>query len=100
MVKANSSLEYPAIYGTSNDLNKSYLSFKVFPNPTSGVLTVEMEEIPQKVILCNLIGVKVKEIYPGDTRFVLDMSSEYKGIYFLKFYMVNGLQVQKRITLK
>lgn len=100
MIRANSSLEYPMMYRTSNELSESHLSFKVFPNPTSGVLTVEMEEIPQRVILCNLIGVKVKEIYPNDTRFVLDMSSEYKGIYFLKFYMIDGLQIQKRITLK
>jgi hypothetical protein len=77
----------------------------LYPNPTTGKLTVEIEARDHKGInleIMNMLGQVIwkKDLqYNGQPRFVevIDMSQQAKGTYFMR---VNGLSVHTKILLE
>lgn len=75
---------------------------KVYPNPTQGILNVEIYSISEtqgKLLLYNMLG---QVILSQDINFLegkaiqqLDISNLVKGIYSLSFISENGQNVQK-----
>jgi hypothetical protein len=87
-----------------NIREKDLLKMNLFPNPTSGVISISMEEgidIPGiKVYLYNSLGQKL--LIPNaciDKQLRIDMSEFPKGIYLIKI-MREGISVQIEKVIK
>lgn len=59
-------------------------AFRIYPNPSSGVFTVQFDEIPKNnVQILDINGRLVKVLSINSTINQIDLSSYTKGIYFL-----------------
>lgn len=70
--------------------------FKMFPNPTSGIINIEMSNNQSiaKVVINNLLG---QTIMRYESASILDISSLTKGIYFITVETDNGKETQRII---
>jgi hypothetical protein len=67
----------------TNELSKEAVN--VFPNPTTGLITVQHEGISiAKILIFNAIGQIVKTVEPTANETQLDLSEWAKGVYFVK----------------
>jgi len=89
--------------GTQN-LNASHQNFNVYPNPTTGKLTLEnnitRETMIQQIAIYNAQGKKVYKkpiIEPTSTRFNISLEAFSSGFYYLKIYHDKGINVKKII---
>jgi len=76
---------YYTVYGLS--VNEEEGSFKMYPNPTSGIVNVELQNpITDQPMLYNALGrvVQVKWNHISDLQLLADLRGLPKGIYFLK----------------
>lgn len=91
--------KYSAQYLTNVNLglnaNNVLAEGKVFPNPTNGQITVELENF-KEAQLTNLLGETVKQM---DTP-TSDLSELPAGIYFLEPQNLNGLIYSEKVVLK
>ena len=70
---------------------KAMESFKVYPNPATSKLNVELSAINAKVEIYNSVGVKMDEAVVLGNRHIFDVSRYTKGLYFVK---ANGAVVK------
>ena len=78
----------------------SDLSFKVFPNPSSGSISVEASESIAAVCLYNAGGkCLLFQICQSTKRLNLDLNTIPRGTYFLKVQMVNGSEENEKVVL-
>jgi hypothetical protein len=97
--------EFPVLCCLSVESLFAESGISLYPNPTTGKLTVEIEARDHKDInleIVNLLGQVVwkKDLQNnGELRFVevIDMSQQAKGTYFMR---VNGLPVHTKILLE
>jgi hypothetical protein len=97
--------DIPKLCCVSIDELSDNSGISLYPNPTTGKLTVEIEARDNKDIyleIVNLMGQLIwkKELQNnGQPRFVevIDMSQQSKGTYFMR---VNGLPVHTKILLE
>ena len=89
----------PGINEIDNDL------VKVYPNPTENKLNIDFSELPENTEL-NMYDMHGRLIYketiPQSDKAihkVIDLSSEPKGIYFIKLVNTNVMMI-KKIVLK
>ena len=78
--------------------------FKVYPNPTRGIVTIEFNQNSgkkTKVLVLNLIGAEVfqKELINVDNC-QIDLSNQVSGIYLLKVIIDNQQYIEKLIIRK
>jgi hypothetical protein len=78
--------------------------FKVYPNPTSGIITLEFTQNQDKkteVSVSNMIGAEVfrKEI-TDETKFQIDLSKQVSGMYLLKVICGNQQTISKIVMRK
>jgi hypothetical protein len=74
------------------------LEIKAFPNPTTGMFTLENENSPiESVILTDFLGKVVFEKTTNDKKVEIDLSSFPNGIYFAKVKFGETLKVAKII---
>lgn len=66
----------------TNTIAKS--SIKVYPNPVSNTLYVDLKAINSKVAVYNAIGQKLMEKTSTGNKVTFDVSSLRKGMYFIK----------------
>lgn len=94
----NPDQNYVAIDLTSTNENQA-LDFKLYPNPTSGQITIELEEM-QKVMVYNALGqVLLGKEANGDT-LQLDLSGFEGGLYWVKIMSQNGMAVKPLVISK
>tara|TARA_B100000767_G_C19772109_1_gene540619 strand:- start:1565 stop:2911 length:1347 start_codon:yes stop_codon:yes gene_type:complete len=81
-------------------INDSQLKFiNVYPNPTTGKLTITSADIINKISITNIIGENI--LIPGNlTSKTIDISSLENGIYFLNIDYDKGIFIQKIILTK
>ena len=86
------------VYYSPTGINESEASIKVYPNPTSGKITIEAVGMTE-VSVYNTLGqcVLQKEVSGELTTVNLQQVSE--GLYLLRVKTVEGF-ISKRITLK
>ncbi len=77
-----------------NSLTNNKKLFKLFPNPTTGKITVQADGI-EKIEVLNLQG---KTVYTGN-EMEIDLSYYSKGIYFIKVTTEKAVVVEK-VVLK
>lgn len=83
-----------------------YLIQKIYPNPASDIVNVEIKAVnPEniRISLYNIMGVEVKKwdmfnIMPGGQVVNLDLSEFKSGVYVLKF--TNGSRVISNVIRK
>nr|NQU92208.1 PKD domain-containing protein [Bacteroidota bacterium] len=57
----------------------------IFPNPTTGIITVAGIEHSDRVFLMSVDGQEIKYVEnPGDSNIILDLGKHQKGIYMIK----------------
>lgn len=70
----------------------------VYPNPTSGIVKIEAENI-QSISVFNVLGEKMFETTASGDTFEYDFSNNASGVYFVKVETVKGVET-KRVTVK
>ena len=91
-------LETP-ITGTSNLVDKT--SLKIYPNPTKGIITVEVPENAAGAKLVEVMDISGRIVYTGAIKgFVqqIDLSQLKAGIYHIKIQTPDQLYQQKIIV--
>lgn len=98
--------EFTADDGVGIDDNELANSMNIYPNPTSGMTTVEFNlkrEEQISIVVFNAAGEKVwserKVLDKGDHRMSLDLTGRARGIYFVK--VTSGeIAVTEKISLR
>lgn len=70
---------------------------KIYPNPTSGFVTIEADKI-EKLEFYNLRGQVLVQSKPNSNKYVLNINNRKKGIYFVKIETEGGVFVEKIIV--
>jgi uncharacterized repeat protein (TIGR01451 family) len=73
------------------------LTFKLYPNPVSDILTIESATLIEKVTLLNMLGQVVKTTPINANNSQIDMSSLQTGLYFIKTTSITGTEAIKQI---
>lgn len=82
----------------NNDESEFY-SFKIYPNPSSDFVNIDMKEHQSNGMLYNSIGQLVEKYELHSDSNSLDISNLQNGIYFLSI-QINGEIIRKRIIKK
>ena len=69
-------------------------AFNVYPNPTSGIATINSQEAVQSVEVYDVLG---KNVWTGATNTV-DMSKLQNGIYIVKVKFEGGMTATKKLV--
>lgn len=72
----------------------------VYPNPSTGVLTIESNSSANIVTVFNTIGETVMAQQMNTSRLVLDLSAQTNGIYFVQVTNANGTYFEKVVLQK
>ncbi len=90
----------------SSDLYKitqlpDYERLEIFPNPTSGKLTIRIEGIssqPQKIEIRNSLGTVIKTLdFNGSSEYDVDFDGQKAGIYLISIHFIEKVII-KRIS--
>lgn len=88
----NPDQNYVAIDLTATDEYQA-LDFKLYPNPTSGQITIALEGM-QKVVVYNTLGQALLNKEANDDVLQLDLSGLENGLYWIKVMAQNGTAVR------
>ncbi|RYD57677.1 MAG: T9SS type A sorting domain-containing protein [Sphingobacteriales bacterium] len=74
-------------------------SFKIYPNPSSGIFTIEHDDLYIKGLMkiCNAMGSVIQQTHIGDRVQVVDLHKYPKGLYFVELSVENKHSIQKII---
>lgn len=71
--------------------NSELPEIKYYPNPTKGIITVEIKGKVEELYLTDISGKLIKKIkINGETSMNIDLSDYSSGIYFLKYFAQNN----------
>ncbi|VBB48361.1 putative Alpha amylase catalytic domain / Fn3-associated multi-domain protein [uncultured Paludibacter sp.] len=73
-------------------------NWKIYPNPTSGILHLDLPETVNKVVISSVLGAKIKELEVMSKQ--IDISSYPSGMYFITISDNNGAVSTKPIMKK
>ena len=93
----------PENWTTGNDLTgvakqESAAVAHLYPNPTSGVVYVELSETPICCQILNLTGNVVMETPVANSRFELDLRPLPSGMYIMKTQMADGKSTYEKVV--
>lgn len=99
---------FAAVVSVWGDINTSLTSevftsnISVYPNPSSGIMTIDLGEEPSGIRLNGIVDLYGKTITPPDTRdegryLTLNLSGETDGIYFIQFTLDDKVRTVKII---
>ena len=83
---------------TSLSVNEMANLVKLYPNPTSGQLSIEAEEMTT-VSVYDLVGQCVMQVSAKEGQVTVDMSQLHNGIYFVKVNTANGSVTQRVVKM-
>ena len=87
------------IYLTNQSVNEqSLLNAQLYPNPTTGQLTVEMEGLTE-VEVYNLVGQCLLRQVVSEGTAIIDMSALQNGVYMVKVSANSGTVMQKVVIM-
>lgn len=83
-----------------NELASSDL--KIYPNPTTGVFTIESKNVSiKKIKIYNLIGEEVRfEVQMKNEKPSIDLSTQSKGVYFVELTDNSGQSIIKKLIVQ
>lgn len=90
--------ESGGIMTSTNDLNLSS-KFKVFPNPSNGIINIQTEDnqIIERLKLFNPNGQIIKELKPNSLSLEIDLSNLESNIYYLQIDSDKGKSIKKLV---
>lgn len=79
--------------------NDALFKISVFPNPTSGIFSVELitPSINYSLEITNILGQKIWSSEIADRKITIDLSNEAAGIYFLTYRDENRVETRRVI---
>jgi hypothetical protein len=81
----------------TDGVNEQDADFRVYPNPTRGLVTIETENM-NRVTVMNALGQIVYEAPTNANQIVLDLSQYGAGIYLIRISSKTGVNV-KRVSV-
>ena len=85
---------------SSSDNTEDTFAIFVYPNPNSGIFTVEFssgQPLPKAIEVYNLCGQKITSFKIQQNFFKIDLSNLYKGMYFLSIETMDKILIKKVI---
>lgn len=70
----------------------------VYPNPSSGYVTISSPEQIDRLILVNIVGQTILDIKPGSGNTELNLDGFNPGIYFVNL-IIDGQRITKKLTI-
>ena len=70
------------------------LDFKLYPNPASSQITIELEGM-QKVMVYNALGQTILNKEADSNMMQLDLSGLENGLYWVKVMTQNGMAMRR-----
>ena len=96
-ITMDSTIYITANFDQANSIEQMHdVIFKVYPNPSKGVFTVEIDQNATYIVY-NLSGVRLKEGQEYGT-FQLDMNGYPKGLYLLEIRTKEGVAVERFVV--
>lgn len=80
-------------------INKKPFDLKIYPNPTTQLVTFQTSQTPEEVIIYSILGKSMLQLKPTDKQFDIDLSSLSTGVYFAKA-KINGRFKSQKIIKK
>jgi hypothetical protein len=77
----------------------SYNSLEVYPNPSTGIISINNANDFEQVIIYNQIGAVVFEQKTIPSTMSIDLSVFGKGIYYLNMKSANGTYISKKVII-
>ena len=76
--------------------------FRIYPNPTNGIFTLEMKEVKDQadisIEISNLMGeCVVKSDMPASPSYQIDLTGKQRGVYLVRVVLDNRMEVKKLI---
>lgn len=90
-IELNSEINMPCSVLSLDEYHSSF--FKLSPNPTSNIVTIETNSILEKIEVYNILGSKIATVINSNT---IDLSNFENGMYLLKLF-ANDMTVIKRV---
>lgn len=86
---------------TSVEDEKSQEEILLYPNPSSGIISISSQQKSiTKITAYNILGSEIKTFYPQErTNYEIDMSDSPSGCYFIAIETDNN-KIVKRIIIK
>ena len=82
------------VVGTIGIANpKGMALIHIYPNPGTGIYTLNSSRIMQSISVINPLGQCVQNLRPWSNSISLNLSEQAKGIYLLKIYSDNSLEI-------
>lgn len=72
--------------------------YNIYPNPTTGIFTLEGKNIKSVKIL-NINGQSIKQLSKENEQYIFDLRGQPKGIYIIKIVIDKGI-ITKKIVLQ
>ncbi len=77
------SFSYPMICTVGINEMAVSTKFKIFPNPASEIVTIESDQVIERITVCNILGERVLSKQVSNKREQVNISELPKGIYFV-----------------
>ncbi|MBL7895427.1 MAG: aryl-sulfate sulfotransferase [Bacteroidia bacterium] len=90
---------YPYTLVTGIKENQIAANLKVYPNPSSGIVTIDDWYIKSIGYSVNVIDAQGKVILSTQNENKLDLSSFDSGVYFISIQTADGMLINKRVSL-
>jgi len=72
---------------------------RIYPNPTTGILSIDSEELLINLEIFDIIGKPVLSFKPTDSTFKIDISKFAAGVYFIKIVTHENVFERKLIKM-
>ena len=78
-------------------VGETTMASELYPNPTTGMLTVKVEGL-QQITIINRLGQTLRQIVTTTSETTIDLAPYGKGVYFILMQAENGVASQKIIV--
>ena len=90
----NGSLEIVYEEETNNVQNLQNVQISIFPNPTNGIINIEIQEQIEKITVFDILGKVILETINTE----INLTEQKTGTYFLKIETENGILTEKIVV--
>jgi len=80
---------------TGNTSAASVQTIEVFPNPSTGIVTINCPFTATGITIAGMDGKTIYQISAGTTNYTIDLSGIAKGLYVAQVSSANGMVTQK-----
>lgn len=89
-------------YASLSSLKNEAIDFSVYPNPSTGVLNIKINNQTTSdatILITDMMGREISSINAVSTQTTVDLSNQSSGVYFVSVFTENAVSTQ-RIVIK